>query len=395
MTCNFDGFAFVIRRGMRLRMKRFMEHSREWLWVALILLTSCKPQPASKGSEPRITGTASESPVAMPVHWSDQHLYDISLQLEQYTQIRNRNTDEDFDQDIKFRLDFNGAVESKNPANSDSTLWLKLDVTGLMFTLFRGDTPLVHYDTRTKMGLLEDDQRTTDALDKLQGARWRYGVSVDGSVLAASLDTNSPSVKALSTDAKVTGLSLVRRLFNPQYFRPFLEFNTLPTSPVAIGSTWPVERLFNAGTVGTVQFKGTYTFRGWQEHMGRKCARLDMAGDLKEAARLPGRGGRILGGTSQLEKGTLTGQIWYDPEQKLPVEMVTDLNMMTFLNVRSKRGISLTDTNAAMAAWSNAPVTRLSVPLSQRISLKVSDIGAPPPAAAPAPSIKAEAPSGH
>ncbi|MBI1841231.1 MAG: hypothetical protein HYR88_10310 [Verrucomicrobia bacterium] len=370
-------------------MNRLIQHSRELLLVALAVVAGCKPGPASKPSEPRITGSPSEPPVEMPVRWRDQHLYDITLQLEQYTQVRNRNTDEDFDQDIKFRVEFNGAVETKDASKPEGNLWLNLDVTGLMFTLFRGDVPLVHYDTRTKMGLLEDDQRTTEALEKLLGARWRYGVSPDGSVLAANIDTNSPSARALSPDIKIMGVSLVRRLFSPYYFRPFLEFNTLPSSPVKVGASWPVERLLNAGTVGTVQFKGTYTFRGWQQHLGRRCARVDMAGELKEATRSGGRG-RILGGTSQLEKGTLSGQIWYDPEQKIPLQMITDLNMMTVVNMRSKRPKDMMDTNSPTASISNAPVTRLSVPLTQRINLKIADIGAPPAASGPAPVEKKE-----
>lgn len=338
--------------------------------------------------EAKITGSPGDPPVELHAEWQVDHQYDMVLQFEQYTQVRNRNTDDDFDQDIKFKLSFNGQVKPDRSPKASSNLWLNLDLNGLMFSLIRGDTPLIHFDTRSQVGRLEDDQRTTDALEKLVGSKWSYTVAPDGAVLSASMDTNTPSARALNPDVKIMGLSVVKRLFSPQYFRPFLEVSGLPSEPVKVGATWPVERYFNAGTVGTVQFNGQCVFRGWQMHAGKRCARLDLSGELKPAMRLPGRLGKLLKGSSELEKGTLTGQIWYDPEQKLPVQSITDLTMSTVLYQRSKSAATraaLAATNSVAGGTNGPPATKLSVPLSQRITLRISDLGAAP---AVAPSQK-------
>ncbi len=314
--------------------------------------------------------------------WKPSHDYQITLQLEQSTQVRNRNTDEDFDQELRFRLDFNAAaVPAAAKDQAPAALNLNLELSGLFFELIRGDLPLVHYDSRSRVGLLEDDQRTTEALDKLVGARWRYTVGAEGQVLSAQVDTNGPAGRSLANEPRIAGLTLVRRLFNPYYFQPFLELGWLPGREMKVGDTWPLERQFNAGTVGGVQFKGTCTFKGWQEAQGRRCARFDLAGGLTPAARLPGKLGRVIASASaDLEKGTLAGQVWFDPEQNLPVQMVTDLTMVTVTQQRQRKAAGDTSTNAP-------PTVRLVVPLNQRIKLKIADQGesvhAPPAAPRP------------
>ncbi len=365
-------------------MRNFCRQFAGCAGVLCLILQGCTQRdPSVSATEAKITGSAGDPPVELRAQWQANHLYDVSLQFGQSTQVRNRNTDDDFDQDITFRLDFNGGVKPEVSRPANSNLWLNLEVTGVMFGLIRGEVPLIYYDTRSQVGRLEDDQRTTEALEKLVGSRWNYSVDREGAVLSARTETNSPGLRALNSDAKVMGLSLVRRLFSPQYFRPFLEFSSLPQEPVKIGESWPVERYFNAGTVGTVLFKGRCTFKGWQMNSGRRCARLDVAGDLKTSNRLPGKLGKMIKGSSELEKGTLKGQIWYDPEQKLPVQSITELNMMTVVTSRSKVPRGAGGTNVVAGVTNGPVITRLSVPLSQRIKLKITDLGAQLPALKP------------
>ena len=347
---------------------RFLQPLLTLLLGGLCALAGCsKNKQAPFQKEPRITGSASDAPVLLKAEWRNKHLYGIILQVEESTQVRNRNTDEDFSRDVKFRLDFNAEANATRRGTNQS---LGLDLTGLMFELIRGDVPLIHYDTRSKVALLEDDQRTTDALDRLIGSKWRYTVAVGGTVLSAEVEANTPSSKALDADKGVLGLGLVKRLFTPHFFRPFLELGWLPENPVKIGDSWPVERVFNAGTVGSVQFNGKCTFRGWQDNQGKRCARLDLNGDLMPVSKLAAKLGRIIRGSggNELEKGTMSGKIWFDPDQSLPVQSITDLNMTTVINQRARRPVGDTSTNAP-------PGVKLVVPLSLQIKLKIADQG--------------------
>ncbi len=335
-----------------------------WLLSIALLLAGCQRNGASASvSEPKITGSPSDPPIELKAQWKSKHLYEVSLQLEQNTNVRNRRTDEDFVQDIQFRLDFNGST-GDTPITT-----LNLELTGLLLDLIRGDTPLIHYDTRSKIALLEDDQRTTEALDKLVGSKWRYRINSSGKVLSAEMETATGGAKPLPSDSKVTGVALARKLFNPQFFQPFLEFSFLPTNQVRIGDSWPVEMVLSAGAVGAVQFKGTCKVAGWQlSPQGRRCVRLDLAGELSTATKPLARVGKAIQGSADLESGKMTSRIWFDPEQGLPVQTTTDLSMSTVAYVRSKKPREPGDTNAP-------PAVKLVTPLSQRIKLRISDQG--------------------
>lgn len=358
------------RRGGQNESRRGICFWPVWLFLVAGLLAGCQDRADRPAREPRITGSTTDAAVELKAQWKPGHHYDVTLLLEQSTQVRNRNTDEDFDRDLTFRLDFDAAVTGEPGVGRQA---LSLALNGLMFQLIREDIPLIHYDTRSRVALLEDDQRTTDALDKLVGSRWRFRILPDGEVTAAEVETNTPSAKALESGSKVMGVSLVKRLFSPQFFRPFLELGFLPTNAVSVGASWPVERLVNAGTVGSVWFKGTCTFRGWQENQGRRCARLDMAGEVGPPPRQAGKSARILRGSSALEKGTLTARVWFDPEQHLPVQAITDLNLMTAVTQKKPR--TKEAANNAPPDTNAPPAVKLSVPLTQRIKLRINDLG--------------------
>lgn len=338
------------------------------MWLAIAGGVGCnKARPAA--TEPRIVGSPSDPPVSFQVAWHPGHQYDVSFQLEQSTQVRNRNTDEDFGRDVSLRLDFAGEVPETNAIPSSTKgLPLLLELTGLLFDLIRNSVPLIHYDTRNKLGMLEDDQRTTDALEKLVGSKWKYIVSPDGKVRSAEIEANTPTQKVLDPESRLLGISLVRRFFNPHFFRPFLEVNTLPSGPVKIGDSWPIETAFNAGTVGTVVFKGSGTFRGWQLHLGRKCARIDLSGDLLPPGSIGTKIMRAMSGASMLDKGTLRGRIWFDPEQQMPLQSITDLNMLTVSTKKQPRSKEVGQTN-------NVPPVKWVVPLDQKIVMKINDLG--------------------
>lgn len=331
----------------------------------LILGAGCSKRGPLELKEAPITGSKTDPAVELAVVWQDKHQYEVSLQLEQGTTVRNRNTDDEFDQDIRLRLDF---YATPRPAKRPEDRWLDMDLTGFLFTHFRDAAPMVHYDTRSRVAMLSDDQRTTEIMDKLVGARWRFLMTPSGAITGAESDTNTPSAKALNTDANAAGVALLKRLFHPQFFRPFIEFSVLPKTSVQVGSKWDLERTMSAGTVGSVQFKGQAEFRGWQMHQGKKCARIDFDGELSPLKGLAAQLSRAVRANAALEDGRMRGSAWVDTENKVPVELITDLHLMTSTVFRSRRPQEPGATNSPQ------PV-RIQVPLSQRFKLRVSDLG--------------------
>jgi len=87
----------------------------------------------------------------------------------------------------------------------------------------------------------------------------------------------------------------------------------LPDHAVRIGDTWPVKTSIPSGPV-TLQQDLTYTFTGWEEHAGHKCARLDYAGTMgtttdDETAK-----------ATTARSGKMTGTVWFDPAAGMVIE---------------------------------------------------------------------------
>jgi hypothetical protein len=124
-----------------------------------------------------------------------------------------------------------------------------------------------------------------------------------------------------------------------------LALSALPQRPYRIGDAWPVRFEVNAGG-RTMTVSGTNTFRGWQEHERKKCARIDLLGSIASRKK-PGsaksedraNGGGMIGGD-----GTIVGTCWFDPAARFPTEVAFENSFMRTANQSDRPS-----TNAAQA----------------------------------------------
>ena len=96
----------------------------------------------------------------------------------------------------------------------------------------------------------------------------------------------------------------------------------LPEKPVKIGDQWPVHLEVNAGQVGTLVMDMKYTFKGWQQHGGIKCALLESTGAISTK---PGTSAGPV--KVSVESGKIAGSTWYDPAQGMVVDSLSNQNM--------------------------------------------------------------------
>src|SRR6185436_1604452 len=161
--------------------------------------------------------------------------------------------------------------------------------------------------------------------EKLKGVKFAFKVSA-GNKITGSDGLRNLTDRLGGGNGRGGGRDLsggaIARLFDPKVFRRLIEMNALPGQPVRIGETWTVKQDINDGMGGNLPVEVTYTFKGWQNHDERHCARLEFAGAIKPPApernnRRAGAGG---GGNPTIEGGSLKGTTWFDPELALVVE---------------------------------------------------------------------------
>jgi hypothetical protein len=107
----------------------------------------------------------------------------------------------------------------------------------------------------------------------------------------------------------------------------------------------------------------TYTFKGWQQHDGTNCARLEFSGTFRpnisqRTNQPPARRVVTTINSPNVEVGKITGRSWYEPEIALAVETVYEQDITT-KSTSTRRPRPRTNTNNPVtldaSALTNAP----------------------------------------
>jgi len=208
---------------------------------------------------------------------------------------------------------------------------LELEILALEVQTAVGDTEF-YYDSANKV-LNNAGNPLAQTLSNLIGGKIHYLLSADNSVLKLEgtqalfdrVDNGGTAGRPNRQRGMAAGAGfMLRRVYSDDYFKQMVELSGLPSHAVRVGEKWPVKRTVNGGLVGNLLLETENTFKGWQTHDGRRCARLEFAGTMKAAGT-----NSLLGALGQLniENGKIQGTTWVDASLNLPVDTVLDENM--------------------------------------------------------------------
>jgi hypothetical protein len=326
---------------------------------------------ASTTGEP-ITGNSSDPAVAMQAVWNPSNRYVFRLDVTSSSQMPRRNAPQPITQDTTAGEDFSLVVTN---IAGDGTRRMELEILSVQVESSIGDQINLNYDSESRVGST-DANAMIERLEKLKGIKFAFKVSAGNKI------TGSDGLRNLSDrlgggngrgGGQNFGGGAIANLIDPKIFRELIEMNALPRQPVRIGDTWTVKQDISGGTAGTLQVDLTYTFKGWQKHDERACARLEFSGALKPPApeRNNRRGGGGGGGGPVIEGGIITGTTWFDPEQALAIETVSDQSLTFKGTMGGRGGRRQGGTNAPPA--NPAPQTWTGV-MKQHSDLKLSEM---------------------
>jgi len=95
----------------------------------------------------------------------------------------------------------------------------------------------------------------------------------------------------------------------------------MPNRIINVGESWSSKKdVTSAIGVLTVDMK--YTFKNWEQHGDRKCAHIEAVGDISTKS-ISNASGAVV----EIEKGKISGDIWFDPELGMIVEVNNNQNM--------------------------------------------------------------------
>jgi hypothetical protein len=352
------------------------------------LIAGCKKDtgPAAQ-KESRITGSPSDPPVAIQPKWAAGQRYLMRMESVQAYQLPNfpgmgRGTDGTTDTNnppLENHFAKEYALTVTNAA--DGHQGIEMEILAFEIVAARGDQEFINYDSGNKVA--PGNGPMTDLFDKLIGGKIYYLVAPDSTVVRVEgvkelFDRVEPTTEA-NTDTPAArgrrggamgGAGLLRSAYNEDVFRQMIELAGAPPNAVRIGENWTVTRETSAPIIGKLTITTTNTLRGWQEHEGRRSARVEFTGTVAF-----GTNTGPLSAFMKLEDGSVTGRYWFAPELGIPIETIFEQQMtLRMSNFGGGQGRRPRD-GANSDPNTNAPVS-FSAPMRQNISVKLVEVKA-------------------
>lgn len=258
--------------------------------------------------------TEPSGPVTMRLKWQPGRQYDQEMTMAQTSKMSEPGVAQTVDQTMNMiqrysitalRTTTNGGME------------LELKFTGQQVNgTFNGRTVLDFDSARPES---QDGKNPAAPLfRKMIGVRIKYVLDANGKVV--QIEGLQDALKQMSA-GDPQAEALMKGLLSEETIKQWVERGEgLPGKPVKVGDSWPVKIELKNAQAGTVKMEMTYTFKGWQEHDGHKCALLDFTGTITSH---PGASSTNAPQIT-MDNGKISGKTWFDPDQGMVLETTSE-----------------------------------------------------------------------
>jgi hypothetical protein len=193
---------------------------------------------------------------------------------------------------------------------------VELEFTGTKMETKVGDRVYMSFDSAHDTGKDTQDP-ITPALRKIVGGKVRYTLGKDNKV--ERVDGYDDFMVRIARGSKNT--EMLKGMFSEDTLKRLCSWSdALPDHPVRPGDSWNNSMEMNLYGMAKMVIDGKFTFANWEDHAGHKCVKLDYDG------KITGKG-KSDAAPFSIEKGTIHGSSWFDPEQGVVVGSDADQTM--------------------------------------------------------------------
>jgi hypothetical protein len=213
-------------------------------------------------------------------------------------------------------------------ANPDGTHEIEMDLLSARMSLKSGGRSMLDYDS-AKRGEGGKPNPVAAIFDKIVGSKIRY--YLDASNAVERVEGVDDLMNRLATGAKPQEVAPLKSMFNEGYFKQLMSANLfLPPKPVQPGDSWPVQMEIPLGMMGTMVMNYDFTFKNWEMHGKRNCARLEFAGTIETK---PNAAAGMAGFSMTMQNGSTSGVSWFDPELGITIDTAMNMDYSMIMRV--------------------------------------------------------------
>jgi len=218
---------------------------------------------------------------------------------------------------------------------------LQLEFLGTTMSMTQGGKSMLSYDSaKSPAG---DNNPAAATLGKMVGAK--VGFVLDAANQVEMVEGVEDLAQRMTAAPGIDPSGMLKNMFSGDALKQQVDFaRNLPGKPVQPGDTWPVERDYPMGPMGTMVMNFTFTLADWEKHDGRYCAKIDMDGTLTSKA---GDSDGLPGMKLVVTDGKCSGESWFDLDEGMFVDGTLNQDMKLDITIK----------NPMAARQPNAPAT--------------------------------------
>ena len=297
----------------------------------LLLSSGCskpkKPAVASGSSaDSTAAAAAADRPVDMKIKWVVGKKYAMRMEFAQGTETKVPNQPEPVKQEVNMTQDFNFSALKQ----LDNGGWeLQLEFENQTMDVTQGGHSVLSFDSNEKAAQ-ETNNPIAPILRAMTDARLQYYTDAAGKV--EKMDGVDDLMKRIAATGKPQQRAMFQQMFSEDTLKRYGSFSeALPNRSVNVGDSWSMKNDI-VSTIGTLTIDMKYTFQNWEQHGDRRCAHVEAAGDISSKS----VSAATVGAAVEIEKGKVSGEMWFDPELGMIVDFNSDQKMSLKVTTRQQ-----------------------------------------------------------
>ena len=304
-----------------------------FLMVAMagnVILSGCSKSKKTAASPESNAGSSTaaatpDGPVELKIKWAAGKKYSMRLEFNQGTEMNAPGQPEPVKQEVKMAQDFTFTAVNQ----LDNGGWqLELEFEQESMDVLQGGRSVLNFDT-TQSPDMDTNNPVAPIMRAMVGARIQYFIDASGKV--EKLGGVAELLNHIVATTKPRQQAMFKQMFSEDTLKQYGSFSeTLPNRLVNIGESWSVKRDIGSA-IGTLTVDMNYTFKNWELHGDRQCAHIVDTGNIYSKS----VSAAMTGAAVEVESGKTSGDVWFDPELGMIVDVNTDQDMTMKITTRT------------------------------------------------------------
>ncbi|HTV40290.1 MAG TPA: DUF6263 family protein [Candidatus Sulfotelmatobacter sp.] len=262
-------------------------------------------------------GSAPSGPVTLKVKWLTGKKYDMEMDLNRSMDMKIPGQPQTQETVTKLTQ---GLQYSPLKDLDSGGHQVELQITRQNLDITQNGKEFVSYDS-TQSTPIEPGSPSAPvaaAMQAMMGAPLDYTIGADGTVEKIDgIDSMTSRIAAAVPDQRQR--ASLQQLYDENTLKQYGEFSeSLPDHPINVGDSWTSSQDINT-PIGVITADSTYTFKNWEQHNGHNCVHILITSVIKSKTSTAATIGIVV----KIQKGTATGDAWFDPDLGMFVDINT------------------------------------------------------------------------